>query len=65
MIRNNAVHPGEIDINDTPEVAYNLFEMMNYIVEDRIERPKKIQALYSQLPEGARKLIEARDTRKA
>lgn len=65
VVGNNAVHPGEIEINDTPEVAQNLFAMMNFIVEDRIARPKQIQALYLQLPEGARKAVEARDTPKA
>ncbi|WP_167467184.1 DUF4145 domain-containing protein [Aquitalea magnusonii] len=61
VVGNNAVHPGEIEINDTPEIAHNLFTMMNFIIEDRISRPKYISALYSQLPEGARKAIEKRD----
>lgn len=30
VIGNNAVHPGEIEINDTPEIAHNLFGMMNF-----------------------------------
>jgi hypothetical protein len=64
VVGNNAVHPGEIEINDTPEIAHNLFTMMNFIVEDRIARPKQIQALYAQLPEGARDAIEARDAPK-
>ncbi|MFZ5841295.1 MAG: DUF4145 domain-containing protein [Pseudomonadota bacterium] len=61
VVGNNAVHPGEIEINDTPEIAHNLFAMMNFIVEDRISKPKQIQALYAQLPEGARQAIEKRD----
>lgn len=61
VVGNNAVHPGEIEINDTPEIAHSLFDMMNFIIEDRISRPKQIHALYLQLPEGARKAIEARD----
>jgi hypothetical protein len=61
VVGNNAVHPGEIEINDTPEIAHNLFSMMNFIIEDRITRPKHISALYSQLPEGARNAIETRD----
>jgi hypothetical protein len=61
VVGNNAVHPGEIEINDTPEIAHNLFTMMNFIIEDRISRPKQIESLYAQLPEGARKAVEKRD----
>ena len=61
VVGNNAVHPGEIEINDTPEMAHSLFEMVNFIVEDRITRPKHIESLYSQLPEAARAAIEKRD----
>lgn len=61
VIGNNAVHPGEIDVNDTPEVAHNLFGMLNFIVEDRISRPKHIQSLYEKLPEAARQAISKRD----
>lgn len=61
VVGNNAVHPGEIAINDSPEIAQNLFRMINFIVEDRITRPKEIEALYEQLPEGARDAIARRD----
>lgn len=61
VVGNNAVHPGELDINDTPEIAHQLFQMINFIVEDRITRPKEIQALYSQLPQGAIDAIAKRD----
>ena len=61
VVGNNAVHPGEIDVNDTPEVAHNLFAMLNFIVEDRISRPKHIQSLYEKLPEAARTAIAKRD----
>jgi hypothetical protein len=61
VIGNNAVHPGEIKIEDTPEVAQSLFNMINFIVEDRITRPKEIERLYGQLPEDSRKAIEKRD----
>ena len=61
VVGNNAVHPGEIDLNDSPEVAQHLFAMINFIVEDRISRPKEIEILYLKLPEAAREAIEKRD----
>lgn len=61
VIGNNAVHPGEINLNDTPEMGQHLFNMLNFIVEDRITRPKHIATLYAQLPETARDAIEKRD----
>jgi hypothetical protein len=65
VVGNNAVHPGEIDIKDSPEVAQHLFAMINFIVEDRISRPNEIKALYLTLPEPARKAIEKRDGKAA
>lgn len=65
VVGNHAVHPGEIDLNDTPEIAHNLFEMINFIVEDRVSRPKHIQSLYEKLPSGARGAIEKRDSKNA
>ena len=61
VVGNNAVHPGVINLNDSPEVAHNLFAMINFIVEDRISRPKHVQSLYAKLPEEDRKTIESRD----
>lgn len=65
VVGNNAVHPGAIDLNDTPEIAHHIFTMMNFIVEDRVSRPKHIASLYAKLPEDARKAIEGRDDRAA
>lgn len=65
VVGNNAVHPGEINLQDTPEMAQRLFEMVNFIVEDRIAHPKQIQALYGKLPEDAREKIAKRDGSRA
>jgi hypothetical protein len=61
VVGNNAVHPGEINIEDDPSIAYSLFEMVNFVVEDRITKPKKIANLYMRLPEGALRAVEKRD----
>ncbi|WP_323945463.1 DUF4145 domain-containing protein [Aeromonas caviae] len=64
VVGNNAVHPGELTIEDTPEIAQQLFKMINFIVEDRITRPKEVQALFDQLPQGAVEAIAKRDAAK-
>jgi hypothetical protein len=61
VVGNNAVHPGEMSSVDSPEVATTLFEMVNFVVEDRIARPRRIAALYSTLPEGALAAVAKRD----
>ena len=58
---NNAVHPGELRLEDNPEIVTALFGLINLIVDNRIAEPKRIEALYGALPEGARKSIEKRD----
>jgi hypothetical protein len=61
VIGNNAVHPGEIDLNDTPEVAATLFRLVNAITEQMITHPREVQELYETLPTGAVEAIERRD----
>jgi hypothetical protein len=61
VIGNNAVHPGELSIDDNPEIAQSLFGLINIIVENRIAEPKRIEALYSSLPIGALEAIQRRD----
>ncbi|MGY8810562.1 MAG: DUF4145 domain-containing protein [Pseudomonadales bacterium] len=62
VVGNNAVHPGEINLDDSPEIAYSLFKLINLIVHDRITRPNEVQALYETLPSGALEVIEKRDS---
>ena len=59
---NNAVHPGEIIFDDTTNV-HTLFQLINVIANTLITQPKHIQGLYDNLPEGARKAIEKRDSK--
>jgi hypothetical protein len=61
VVGNNAVHPGELKEEDIAEVAISLFELINAIVDERIARPKALEALYQRLPEGARQAIQKRD----
>lgn len=65
VIGNNAVHPGQINVNDGRDIAVGLFALMNYIVERMIAEPKKIETLFSALPDGAKAAIQRRDTTKS
>lgn len=58
---NNAVHPGILDLKDTKTSAAKLFEMINFIVDNQIIQPKKIEEFYNSLPETALDAIEKRD----
>ncbi|WWU63698.1 DUF4145 domain-containing protein [Clostridium baratii] len=61
VVGNNAVHPGTMDEEDTKEYAIRMFSLLNFIVEDRIIRPKEIEKLYNGLPYKALRGIENRD----
>ena len=41
LIGNKASHPSELDINDNPEIANTLFEMINFSVGEIITKPKE------------------------
>jgi len=61
VIGNNAVHPGQIVIEDNTEVAMSLFKITNLIVDGIITKSKEIDELYDNLPEGVRNQITRRD----
>jgi hypothetical protein len=62
VIGNNAVHPGEIDLNDDYELALSLFDLMNFIVQETITRPRMISKIYNELPKDKLDQIKKRDS---
>jgi len=60
VIGNNAVHPGQIDIDDS-EVVKNLFTLLNLIVDYMKSMPAKIEKLYEKIPENTKEAIKKRD----
>lgn len=64
VVGNNAVHPGEINLDDNKDIALSLFKIINIIAQDMITNPKEIKDLYDSLvPEGAKEAIEKRDSK--
>jgi len=61
VVGNNAVHPGEIDIDDNPQIVSSLFKLLNIIVEKTITAHKEINSLYAGLPQAAQQAIAKRD----
>jgi len=55
------VHPGQLDLKDDARTARTLFELVNLIVEDRISRPKHVNAVYETLPADKLAAIKKRD----
>jgi len=58
---NNAVHPGEINLEEEPERVTKLFELLNFIAHKMLTEPKEIESFYADLPEGARDAVKRRD----
>ncbi|KIF50328.1 hypothetical protein M445_00400 [Vibrio owensii 47666-1] len=63
VVGNNAVHPGEISLEDHPQVVTALFNLINMIVDNQITQPKQVAELFAFLPEGAKSAVEKRDTK--
>jgi Domain of unknown function (DUF4145) len=61
VVGNNAVHPGQIDLDDDVDTAASLFDLVNLIVERMIALPKKVGAMYDALPASALAAITKRD----
>lgn len=61
VVGNNAVHPGTIDLNDTPQIATALFGLVNVIADYFITQPKKIAEIYGTLPDKDKTAIAKRD----
>lgn len=61
VIGNEAVHPGQIDLNDDRETAYLLFGLFNLIVEKTISEPNHVARIYASLPADKLASISHRD----
>ncbi len=64
VIGNNAVHPGQIDLNDKPEVARQLFVLVNMIAQQMITEPADVDEMFDSLPDNAKDGVQKRDGQK-
>ncbi|WP_436486731.1 DUF4145 domain-containing protein [Chitinophaga sp. ARDCPP14] len=64
VVGNNAVHPGQIDFSDGPDIANKLFVFINIICDNQITQPNLINEFYDEvIPETSRDQITRRDNR--
>lgn len=63
IVGNNAVHPGEINIEDNQQMSLGIFRIINFIIDKAISEPSHIDSIFSQLPGSAREAIERRDAK--
>jgi len=64
VVGNNAVHPGQINIDDNSDIAFKLFHILNFIADEMITKPKELDTLYNDIvPEETKGHINRRDGR--
>ena len=61
VIGNEAVHPGQMDLEDNRDTAEALFRLINVIAEKTISEPKHVEAAYRSLPPSKLDAIDRRD----
>ena len=65
VVGNNAVHPGQIDLNDDKTIAAKLFGLVNIIVKSQITQAKHIEDMFDAVvPDTVKAQIEKRDAPK-
>ena len=64
VVGNHAVHPGQIDLDDNSEIALKLFQILNFIADEMITKPKELEKLYNDvIPEDTKEHIKLRDNK--
>jgi len=63
VVGNNAVHPGQIDIDDNNDIALKLFSILNFIADELITKPRELESLFDEIiPEETKEHIVQRDS---
>ena len=62
VVGNNAVHPGQINLNDGRDIALKLFHVLNFIADEMLTKPKELELLYTDVvPDESKQDIKKRD----
>ncbi len=62
VMGNNAVHPGQINLDDDSDIAQKLFGILNFIADKLITEPKELGQLYTDaIPAESQEHIKKRD----
>lgn len=61
VIGNNAVHPGQLDLNADTTLIDSLFWLINEICDEMVSKPKRLQAIVAKLPRSSLDQIAQRD----
>lgn len=60
---NESVHPGEIVLDDDPDLVQSLFSLINVIANELITRPRVIDELFERMPQSKKDGVEQRQRR--
>ena len=55
IIGNNAVHPGQLDMDDNAEIAAKLFRLINFIAEKTLTDAREVDEIYEGLPDSQKR----------
>lgn len=61
---NNSTHPGEINLNEKPELVTKVFSLINFVAEKLISQHKEIDIIFDGLPASIKEQIRKRDAKK-
>ena len=60
---NSGAHPGEIKLDEDPDLVHKMYGLMNYVTDRLITQKNQINELFEGLPEGIKGQIESRDSK--
>ena len=63
VLGNSGAHPGEIKLDEDPDLVHKMYGLMNYVTDRLITQKNQINELFEGLPEGIKDQIESRDSK--